>query len=134
GPIVGGWMLSNFWWGWVFLMNLPILVLAFVAVAVLLPESRSERPPALDPLGVLTSSAGLGVLTFGLVRAGQDGWGSAGALGGMLGGAALLVAFALWERALNRRAPGRTLVDLSLFASARFTWGTIIAALGIFAF
>lgn len=134
GPIVGGWLLSNFWWGWVFLMNLPIIVLAIVAVVILLPESRSERPPALDPLGILTSSAGLGVLTFGLVEAGQDGWGSAGALGAMLGGGALLVAFALWERALERRCPGRTLVDLSLFGSARFTWGTIIAGLGIFAF
>lgn len=134
GPIVGGWILSNFWWGWVFLMNLPILMLAFVAVVALLPESRSAEPPALDSIGVLTSSAGLGVLTFGLVKAGQDGWGSASALAGMLAGAALLVAFGLWERSLDRRAPGRTLVDLSLFASARFTWGTIIAGLGIFAF
>ncbi|HEV7647483.1 MAG TPA: MFS transporter [Actinophytocola sp.] len=134
GPIVGGWILSNLWWGWVFLMNLPFLALAIVAVVVLLPESRSERPPALDPVGVLTSSAGLGVLTFGLVKAGQDGWGSATALAGMLGGAALLVVFAFWERAADRRAPGRALVDLSLFGSARFTWGTIIAGLGIFAF
>jgi len=134
GPIVGGWILSNFWWGWVFLMNLPVLVLAIVAVVMLLPESRSAEPPALDPLGVLTSSAGLGVLTFGLVKAGQDGWGSAVALGGMLGGVALLVAFAVWERAVGRRAPGRTLVELSLFSSARFTWGTILAGLGIFAF
>ena len=134
GPIVGGWMLSNFWWGWVFLMNLPILAIAIVAVAVLLPESRSERQPALDLPGVLTSSAGLGVLTFGLVKAGQDGWGSAGALTGMLGGAALLAAFAAWERGLDRRAPDRTLVDLSLFGSARFTWGTIITGLGIFTF
>ena len=134
GPIVGGWLLSNFWWGWVFLMNLPIIALALVAVAVLLPESRSETRPALDPVGVATSSIGLGVLTFGLVQAGQDGWGSAEALGGMLGGAAILVVFWLWERALERRSPGRTLVDLSLFASARFTWGTILAGLGIFAF
>jgi DHA2 family multidrug resistance protein-like MFS transporter len=115
-------------------MNLPIIVIAIVAVVILLPESRSERPPALDPVGVLTSSGGLGVLTFGLVKAGQDGWGSATALAGMLGGAALLVVFAVWERTRDRRSPGRTLVDLSLFGSARFTWGTIIAGLGIFAF
>lgn len=134
GPIVGGWLLSNFWWGWVFLMNLPVIALALIAVAVLLPESRSEVRPALDPVGVATSSAGLAVLTFGMVKAGQDGWGSAGALGGMLGGAAVLACFALWERALGRRSPGRTLVDVSLFGSARFTWGTILAGLGIFAF
>jgi MFS transporter, DHA2 family, multidrug resistance protein len=134
GPIVGGWVLSNLWWGWVFLMNLPVIALAIVAVVVLLPESRSAEPPALDPLGMLTSSVGLGVLTYGLIRAGQDGWGSARALATMLGGLALLVAFGLWERALDRRAPGRTLVDLSLFGSARFTWGTITAGLGVFAF
>ncbi len=130
GPIVGGWLLANFWWGWVFLMNLPVLALALVAVLVLLPESRSTERPALDPVGVASSSIGLAVLTFGMVKAGQDGWGSAGALGGILGGVAILVAFWLWERARGDRA----LIDLSLFANRRFLWGTVIAGLGIFAF
>jgi MFS transporter, DHA2 family, multidrug resistance protein len=130
GPIVGGWVLSNFWWGWVFLMNLPIIAIALVAVIVLLPESRSPQRPALDPVGIVLSSGGLAVLTFGVVKAGQDGWGSAGALGGILGGLALLVLFGVWERRLGRRA----LVDLRLFADKRFLWGTIIAGLGVFAF
>jgi len=134
GPIVGGWLLSNFWWGWVFLMNLPIIALALVAVVVLLPESRSEQRPALDPVGIALSSAGLAVLTFGLVEAGQDGWGSAGALAAMAGGAVLLAGFVAWERTLGRRRPGATLVDLSLFRSGRFAWGTILAGLGTFAF
>jgi Na+/melibiose symporter-like transporter len=114
----------------VFLMNLPVLALALVAVLVLLPESRSPERPALDPVGIVTSSAGLAVLTFGLVKAGQDGWGSAGALAGILGGLAVLVAFVLWERTRGNRA----LVDMRLFADRRFTWGTIIGGLGIFAF
>jgi DHA2 family multidrug resistance protein-like MFS transporter len=130
GPIVGGWMLTNLWWGWVFLMNLPVLAMALVAVLVLLPESRSPERPALDVVGVVTSSAGLAMLTFGVVKAGQDGWGSAGALGGILGGLAVLVAFGLWERARGSKA----LVDLRLFANRAFTWGTITAGLGIFAF
>lgn len=134
GPIVGGWLLSNYWWGWVFLMNLPVLVIALIAVLAWLPESRSAQPPALDPVGVVASSLGLAVLTFGLVQAGRDGWGSAGALAGILGGLVLLAGFAGWEMGLNRRRPGRTLVDVGLFGSARFTWGTILAALGIFAF
>jgi Na+/melibiose symporter-like transporter len=70
------------------------------------------------------------VLTFGLVKAGQDGWSSAGALGGMIGGLAVLVTFGLWERSRGDRA----LVDLRLFSNKRFTWGTIIGGLGIFAF
>jgi MFS transporter, DHA2 family, multidrug resistance protein len=130
GPIVGGWVLSNLWWGWVFLMNLPVIAIALVAVLVLLPESRSPERPALDPVGIVTSSAGLAVLTFGLVKAGQDGWGSAGALGGILGGLAVIVAFGLWERSRGSRA----LVDLRLFRDQRFTWGTIVGGLGIFAF
>lgn len=130
GPIVGGWILSNLWWGWVFLMNLPVLALALVAVVILLPESRSPQRPSLDPVGVAASSVGLGILTFGMVKAGQDGWGSAAALGGMLGGIAILVGFALWER----RRGDRALVDLRLFNNKRFMWGTIIAGLGIFAF
>ncbi len=104
GPIVGGWILSNHWWGWVFLMNLPVLALALVAVLILLPESRSPARPSLDPVGITASSIGLGLLTFGMVKAGQDGWGPAGALAGMLGGLAVLVGFGLWERARSDRA------------------------------
>jgi EmrB/QacA subfamily drug resistance transporter len=130
GPIVGGWVLSNLWWGWVFLMNLPVLALALVAVLVLLPESRSPERPALDPVGIAASSAGLAVLTYGMVKAGQDGWGSAGSLGGIIGGLVLLAAFGLWEKLRGTRA----LIDLTLFANKRFLWGTIIAGLGIFAF
>lgn len=130
GPIVGGWVLSNLWWGWVFLMNLPVLALALVAVLVLLPESRSPERPALDPVGIATSSIGLAVLTYGMVKAGQDGWGSAGSLGGVVGGLVLLVAFGFWEKTRGTRA----LIDLTLFANKRFLWGTIIAGLGIFAF
>ncbi|TDV42607.1 MFS transporter [Actinophytocola oryzae] len=130
GPIVGGWVLSNLWWGWVFLMNLPVLAVALVAVVVLLPESRSPHRPALDPVGMVASSAGLAALTFGVVKAGQDGWGSAGALGGILGGLAVLVLFGLWERSRGSRA----LVDLRLFRDERFLWGTVIAGLGVFAF
>lgn len=130
GPIVGGWVLSNLWWGWVFLMNLPVLALALVAVLVLLPESRSPERPALDPVGIATSSIGLAVLTYGMVKAGQDGWGSAGSLGGIVGGLVLLAAFGFWEKTRGTRA----LIDLTLFANKRFLWGTIIAGLGIFAF
>jgi MFS family permease len=48
GPLLGGWLLDNFWWGSVFLINVPVIVLALVAVALLMPESRSERRPRVD--------------------------------------------------------------------------------------
>lgn len=133
GPILGGWLLTNYWWGWVFLMNLPVVAVGMLAATVLLPESRSAERAGLDLVGVLTSSAGLAVLVYGVIQAGEHGWGDPVALAGMLAGALVLVAFALWERRLGRRPAGQPLVDLGLFRSRSFTWGTILAAVGIFA-
>jgi MFS transporter, DHA2 family, multidrug resistance protein len=133
GPILGGLLLSHYWWGWVFLMNLPVVVIGLAAVLALVPESRASEAPGLDPAGIVTSCAGLGVLLYGFIAAGQYGWTSATAIIAMTAGAAILVAFAGWERHLSRRPGGQPLVDLNLFRSARFTWGTILAAFGIFA-
>jgi MFS transporter, DHA2 family, multidrug resistance protein len=133
GPILGGWLLTNYWWGWVFLVNLPVVALGLVAVTVLLPESRSATRTGLDPVGVLASSAGLAALVYGVIQAGERGWGDPVALVAMLVGVLLLAAFVLWERRLSRRPAGQPLVDLALFRSTSFTWGTILAAVGVFA-
>jgi MFS transporter, DHA2 family, multidrug resistance protein len=133
GPILGGWLLSNYWWGWVFLMNLPVVVIGLVAVTVLVPESRAATRPGLDPAGIAASSGGLAVLIYGFIAAGQYGWTSAIAICAMAAGVAVLAAFAAWELHLTRRPGGQPLVDLSLFRSARFTWGTILQTFGYFA-
>ena len=132
GPILGGWLLTHYWWGWVFLLNLPVVVIGLVAVLALVPESRASEPPGLDPAGIVTSCAGLGVLIYGFIAAGQHGWTSATAIIAIVAGAAILVAFAGWELHLSQRPEGQPLVDLNLFRSARFTWGTILQAFGIF--
>src|SRR5882757_9089317 len=74
GPIVGGYLLSHFWWGSVFLINVPIVVIAITAVVMLLPESRSARRPSIDLQGLVVSTVGLVALTYGLIKAGKDGW------------------------------------------------------------
>ena len=74
GPILGGWLLDHFWWGSVFLINLPVVVIAIVAVACLMPESRGERRRRVDLAGIVVSSAGLTSLTYGLIKAGDNGW------------------------------------------------------------
>ncbi|MGD0944820.1 MAG: MFS transporter [Acidimicrobiales bacterium] len=51
GPILGGWLLTNYWWGWVFLINLPVVVVGLSAVVVLLPKSRAPERPGLDLVG-----------------------------------------------------------------------------------
>ena len=126
GPILGGWLLTHFWWGWVFLLNVPVAAIGFAAVVALVPESRAPVRPGLDWLGVLASSGGLAAVTYGLIEAGQNGWSSRGALLAIACGVALLVAFFAWERRLTRRPEGQPLVDLGLFASASFTWGVLL--------
>jgi MFS transporter, DHA2 family, multidrug resistance protein len=128
GPILGGWLLSHYFWGWVFLMNVPVAVLGFVAVAALVPESRAPVQPGIDRVGIVLSSAGLVGTTYGLIEAGQHGWGTAGALVPLVAGVAVIVGFFFWEHLLGRHLAGEPLVDLSLFRSQAFTWGVILFA------
>ena len=133
GPILGGWLLTHFWWGSVFLINVPVIAVALVAVALLMPESRSSHRARIDYVGVLLSSVGLTVLSYGLIEAGQKGWGDAVNLLAMAVGVLVIVAFVAWERAVPRRRTARPLIDLTLFRSRGFTWGTILATLVSFA-
>jgi EmrB/QacA subfamily drug resistance transporter len=133
GPLVGGSLLDHFWWGSVFLINVPVVALALIAVAVLMPESRSERRPQVDFPGVIISSLGLIGLTYGIIRAGQDGWGNATALATVAVGVVLLGAFVAWERVVSRVTRAQPLIEMRLFRSAGFTWGTILVTLVSFA-
>src|SRR6266536_3302207 len=120
GPILGGWLLDHFWWGSVFLINVPVVVIALIAVAMLMPESRSQRRLRLDAPGVLISSAGLTALTYGVIRAGQNGWSDASGIATMSAGAVLIAGFVLWERRVARRPNGQPLVDLILFGVPQY--------------
>jgi MFS transporter, DHA2 family, multidrug resistance protein len=126
GPILGGFLLDHFWWGSVFLINVPVVVIALAAVTFLLPESRAEKRPMLDVPGIMVSSAGLTGLTYGFIKAGEGGWTDAAALATIAAGALLLAAFVWWERFAARRSGGQPLVDLPLFRLAGFRWGTIL--------
>src|SRR5215469_2019221 len=132
GPIVGGILLDHFWWGSVFLINVPVVVLAVIAVVTLLPESRSAHRPSIDLLGLVTSTVGLVAVTYGFIKAGQDGWSDAAALGLIVAGAAVLALLPWVERGVTRRG-GQPLADLRLFRSAGFRWGTILATAVSFA-
>jgi MFS transporter, DHA2 family, multidrug resistance protein len=132
GPILGGWLLDNFWWGSVFLINVPIVLIALAAVTFLMPESRGVGRFRIDMVGVLISSAGLAGVTYGVIRAGNDGWSDAIAITSMVAGAVVFGAFILWERAI-RGSRWLPLVDLELFRSAGFSWGTALATMISFA-
>src|SRR5579864_2869960 len=130
GPILGGWLLTHYWWGWVFLMNVPVAAVGLIAVLALVPESRAPERPALDPVGMLAASAGLAGVTYGLVELGRNGWTDPGSLAILAAGVAVVVGFFMWERRLTRLPGGRPLIDLALFSSRGFTWGVILAAMG----
>lgn len=125
GPIFGGWLLTNYWWGWIFLMNVPVAVVGIVAVVALVPDSRAAERPALDPAGILLASAGLAGVTYGLIELGRNGWSDAPSLAIAAAGVAVIAGFFAWERRTST-----PLVDLKLFRSRAFTWGVILASLG----
>ena len=130
GPIFGGWLLTHYWWGWIFLMNVPVAALGLAAVIALVPESRAAERPALDPVGMVTASAGLGGVVYGLIELGRNGWTDAPSLAILGAGVVVIAGFFSWERWLTVRPEGRPLIDLSLFRSSGFTWGVILAAVG----
>jgi DHA2 family multidrug resistance protein-like MFS transporter len=129
GPILGGWLLTHYWWGWVFLMNVPVAIVGLIATFALVPESRAPERPGLDPIGIIASTTGLVIMTYGLIEAGQNSWSDARALVPMIAGLVVLIGFFLWERWLSLRPGGRPMLDLALFHSASFTWGVILAAM-----
>src|SRR5579883_3097390 len=115
GPILGGWLLTNYWWGWVFLMNVPVALLGLLVAFVLVPESRAPVRPRLDPVGIITSIAGLVSVTYGLIEAGQNGWGDATALVPMVAGVVVLVAFSSGKAGLV------VALEVSRWWSSRFS-------------
>src|ERR1700730_14979250 len=96
GPLLGGWLLDNFWWGSVFLINVPVVVLALVAVALLMPDSAGARSRRSDVPGIILSSLGLASVTYGCIKAGASGWGDPAALATVLAGVAVLAVFVAW--------------------------------------
>ncbi len=128
GPIVGGWLLKNYEWGAVFLLNIPFVIIGLLAIGILMPENRSAVRARIDYLGVLTSSTGLLAITYALIRAGEKSWSNPLVVILLITGFVLLGCFILWQRKANQ-----PLIDLSLFRSASFTWGAVLASLVSFA-
>src|SRR5216683_5716100 len=70
GPVLGGLLLDHFWWGSVFLINVPVTAIGILAIAILVPESRNPAPGKIDYLGVVLSVLGLVLLVYGIVQGG----------------------------------------------------------------
>jgi MFS transporter, DHA2 family, multidrug resistance protein len=117
GPIVGGALLGHFWWGSVFLINVPIVIVGAVLIWMLVPESRNPNPGRHDPVGVVLEVVGLVLVIYSIIKAGDAGslrpvevWAT------FVAGAVILALFVWFER----RSDHPTL-DISLFKDPRFS-------------
>lgn len=128
GPIVGGALLERFWWGSVFLINVPVVLLGLALVGALVPESRDPKPGRIDLVGVLLSVVGLVGLTYGIINGGEHGFGRPVVWATMLGGAAILAVFVAWERRVEFPS-----LDVKLFRDPRFSAAAGIIGLVFFA-
>jgi EmrB/QacA subfamily drug resistance transporter len=97
GPVVGGAVIDGIDWHWIFWINVPIGLALAPLAASRLTESHGPRPQ-LDVPGLVLAAGGALGLTWGLVRAGDAGWGSVEVLGALAGGIALIAGFLAWER------------------------------------
>ena len=117
GPVLGGLLLDHFWWGSVFLINVPVTAVGIIAAAILVPESRNREAGGIDYVGVLLSIAGLVSLVYGIVQGGDgDSWLSLGVLGPIVGGLVILAAFAVYESRIQHPS-----LDVRLFRDRRLS-------------
>jgi EmrB/QacA subfamily drug resistance transporter len=128
GPISGGWLLENFAWSSIFLVNIPIVVGGLIAGAILIPESRDPEPKALDFMGAGLSIAGLTAIVWGLIEASERGWTNSTILGAFAIGAAILAVFVAWERRSDH-----PMLDVSVFGNRRFSAASMAVGFVFFA-
>ena len=128
GPVSGGWLLEHFYWGSVFFVNVPVVIVAIIAIVFVVPTSRDSNVQRFDPLGLLLSIAGIGLLVFTVIEAPDWGWGSRGAISGFVAALVLLTAFIAWER-----RSAHPMLDVGVFANARFTAASLAVTFAFFA-
>src|SRR6266508_1379247 len=135
GPIVGGLLLEHYWWGSVFLINVPIVVAGVAAVLAIVPEARDPKLGRIDLVGVSLSIAGLLALVYGVIGGGEHGFSRLESWGPMVLGLAILAGFVAYERRIEYPS-----LDVRLFTNPRFSASVgavglvFFAAMGTFFF
>ena len=132
GPVTGGFLLEHFWWGSVFLINIPIVIIALLLQWRFVPESRDPNAERLDVPGFLLSITFVSLLVYTIIEAPHRGWASTASVLGFVGTAVLATAFVLRER-----ATAHPLLDVKVFRDMRVTAATssiFIAFFSLFGF
>lgn len=129
GPIAGGLLLEHFWWGSIFLVNVPIVIIAVITMVVLVPDSKDPNPGRIDPVGVVLSVIGLVLLVYGIIRGGElADFLAPSSLLPLLGGLVVLAVFVLHEKRSDHPA-----IDISYFKKPAFSAAVAAIALVFFA-
>ena len=128
GPMMGGWLLEHFAWGSVFLINVPVVAIALPAGYFLLPDSRAEDSPRLDPLGAVLSIVALVSLVWAIIEAPANGWTSPSVLSAFALGSVAMAAFIWWQTTTDH-----PMLDVRFFKNPRFSAANLAIALAFFA-
>ncbi|MDQ0952964.1 EmrB/QacA subfamily drug resistance transporter [Streptomyces phaeochromogenes] len=129
GPITGGVLLDHFWWGSVFLINVPIVILALGLMIWLVPDSRDPKPGRIDPVGVVLSVVGLVLLVYGIIKGGQlADFTDPTVLATIGAGLAVLVGFVVFEKRSSHPS-----IDVTYFKDKVFSAAISAIALVFFA-
>lgn len=129
GPILGGWLLQTTWWGSIFLVNVPIVLVALVGGLVLVPESRHPAPPKVDLAGMAMSTGALASLLYGIIGIPQQGLGDPSILASFAAAVVLGIAFVRHERRSDH-----PMLDLNLFRDRRLSAGSVAIVIMFLAF
>jgi EmrB/QacA subfamily drug resistance transporter len=128
GPLAGGFLLEHFFWGSVFLINIPVVVIAVVAGRFLVPTSRDANPRRLDPAGTVLVTVGLASLLYGIIEAPSQGWMAPAVVVGFVAGVLGLAAFVVWELRIDH-----PMLEVRFFRNPRFSAANIAITLVFFA-
>ncbi|NUT37076.1 MAG: MFS transporter [Hamadaea sp.] len=128
GPIVGGALLERFWWGSIFMINLPIIAVGLAFVLAIVPDSKNPQPGKVDLPGVLLSIVGLAALVYGIIEGGEKGFDNVVVWLWVALGAVALAIFVWWENRTDHPS-----LDVQLFKDARFSAATTLVGLSFFA-
>ncbi|MDT3426710.1 EmrB/QacA subfamily drug resistance transporter [Paenibacillus forsythiae] len=122
GPILSGWLIEYVSWHWIFLINLPIGILAIILGLKYLPNTERHETPTLDLLGIILAPIAFSMLAYGVNEGGSSGWSTIPAIMGLVVGGAALLFFIIVE--LRQKNP---LLELRVFGSSDFTRGIFLS-------